>query len=417
MPWTTDGQALDAAREHAYSIPLDDIDVSHWDLFKTDTLWPYFERLRTEKPVHYHEQSKAGAFWSVTSFEHVRAVDIDHKRFSSEPTIGLGPLLPNETLPMFIAMDEPKHTAQRKVVQPVAAPQNLTSLAPTIRQRVIDILDNLPEGEPFNWVEHVSIELTTQMLATLFDFPFEERHRLTRWSDVATAAPKSGIAESHDQRREELYECLAYFTELRKERLQRDEANDFLTMMAQHESTRDMAPQEFLGNLLLLIVGGNDTTRNSISGGVLAMNQYPEQFARLRANPDKIPNAVAEIVRWQTPLAYMRRTANEDVELNGQTIRAGDRVAMWYVSGNRDESVFPNAQRLDIDRANARQHLSFGFGIHRCMGNRVAELQLRILWEELLQRFSSIEVVGEPERALSNFVRGYIDLPVQLTRH
>lgn len=396
---------------------IEDIDVSHWDLFTSDTLWPYFERLRRDKPVHFHEYSKVGPYWSVTSFEHIKAVDIDHRRFSSEPTIGLDSILENEELPMFIAMDEPRHSAQRKVVQPVVAPPNLARLEPTIRARVAAILDDLPEDETFNWVERVSIELTTQMLATLFDFPFEERSRLTRWSDITTGTPKSGLYETREQRERELFECLEYFTQLRNERVNRADANDLLTMLARGEATRNMPPREFLGNLLLLIVGGNDTTRNSISGGVLAMNQFPDQLARLRARPELTANAVSEIIRWQTPLAYMRRTAKEDVELNGQTIRAGDRVLMWYVSGNRDESVFPNADALDIERDNARQHLAFGFGLHRCMGNRLAELQLRILWEELLPRFRHIEVVGAPERAVSNFVRGYTRLPVRLTRH
>ncbi|MBT6277314.1 MAG: cytochrome P450, partial [Chromatiales bacterium] len=372
-------EALSSARAHAFSIPIDQIDVSHWDLFRNDTLWPYFERLRKEKPVHFHAESKVGPYWSITSFEHIKAVDIDHERFSSEPTIGLGSILKDETLPMFIAMDEPKHRAQRVIVQPVAAPRNLAALERVIRERVVNILDNLPVGEPFNWVECVSIELTTQMLAILFDFPFDERHKLTRWSDVATATSRSGIVESEDQRRTELYECLDYFTRLRNERINKPGGNDLLSMLAHGEATRNMAPQEFLGNILLLIVGGNDTTRNSISGGVLAMNKFPEQLERLRNDPTAIPNAVSEIIRWQTPLAFMRRTAKEDVELNGQTIRAGDRVLMWYVSGNRDESVFDNAHALDITRKNARQHLSFGFGIHRCMGNRVAEMQLRIL--------------------------------------
>lgn len=417
MDWTRQDLALAEAREAAYSMPLDDIDVTHWDLFRNDTLYPFFERLRREKPVHFHEHSKSGPFWSITSYDWVKAVDIDHRRFSSEPTIGMDSILREEDLPMFIAMDEPKHSGQRKVVQPVVAPPNLAALEPIIRQRIQQTLDELPVGEPFNWVDRVSIELTTQMLATLFDFPFEERRKLTRWSDIATAPIKSGIVDSEEQRRAELFECLAYFTQLREERLNRDEANDLLTMMARGKATQDMAPQEFLGNLLLLIVGGNDTTRNSMSGGVVAMNRFPEQLKALRSNPEKIPAAVSEIIRWQTPLAFMRRTAKEDVELNGQRIRAGDKVVMWYVSGNRDDTVFENPDALDIERANVRNHLSFGFGIHRCMGNRLAELQLRILWEELLPRFKSIEVVGEPVRTLSNFVRGYVELPVTLTRH
>ncbi len=402
------------ARDHAHSIPLEEIDVAHWDLYRNDTLWPYFERLRKEKPVHFHEHSISGPFWSVTSYDLIKAVDTDHERFSSEPTIGLDDLLPEESLPMFIAMDQPKHNEQRRAVAPVAAPRNLANLEPTIRQRVIDILEGLPIGETFNWVERVSIELTTQMLATLFDFPFDERRKLTRWSDVATSPIKAGLVDSHVQRTQELFECLSYFKALREERSSRSAGNDLLSMLAHDAATRDMSDMEFLGNLILLIVGGNDTTRNSISGGVLALNRFPDQYDKLRRNPSLIPGMVPEIIRWQTPLAYMRRTATQDVELNGQIIRKGDRVAMWYVSGNRDESEFKAADRLVIDRPNARQHLAFGFGIHRCMGNRVAELQLRVLWEEIMKRFRMIEVVGEPVRTLSNLIRGYTNLPVQV---
>ena len=266
---------------------------------------------------------------------------------------------------MFIAMDRPKHDLQRATVSPVVAPPNLKELESTIRERAGRILDSLPVGETFDWVDRVSIELTTQMLATLFDFPFEERRKLTRWSDVATAAPGGGIIETEDERRAELLECLGYFTQLWNERSQQEQpGSDLISMLAHGESTRDMQPYEFLGNLILLIVGGNDTTRNSISGGVLALNQNPDEYAKLRANPALIPNMVSEIIRWQTPLAYMRRTANQDIELGGKQIAAGDQLLMWYVSGNRDEDAIANANQFIIDRPNARRHLSFGFGIH-----------------------------------------------------
>lgn len=407
-------QRLANARDHAASIPLEEIDVGHWDLMRDDTIWPYFERLRREEPVYYHKDSIVGPFWSVTNYELIKAVDSDAEQFSSEPTIGLNEVSAEDSASSFISMDDPHHAVQRKAVAPVAGPRNLAALEPQIRGRVVGILESLPIGETFNWVDKVSIELTTQMLATLFDFPFEDRHLLTRWSDIATSPRKAGLWDTVEERQRELNECLQYMTRLRDERAKKPGGYDLLTMLAQNEGTKNMSPVQFLGNLLLLIIGGNDTTRNSISGGVLAMNRWPEEFNKVKADRSKIPNAVAEIIRWQTPLAFMRRTTTRDVDLAGTVIPKGERVLMWYASGNRDESVFENADVLDVDRTNARQHLSFGFGVHRCMGNRVAELQLRILWEEMLERYSQIEVVGAPIRAISNFVRGYTHLPVRL---
>jgi cytochrome P450 len=287
----------------------------------------------------------------------------------------------------------------------------------TIRSRTQTVLDSLPVGEQFDWVDRVSIELTTQMLATLFDFPFEDRRKLTRWSDVATGDEESGIVESEEARQAELYECLEYFMGLWHERAEKGEGTDLVSMLAHGEATKNMSPQEFLGNLILLIVGGNDTTRNSMTGGVWALNQNPGEYAKLRNNPSVIPNMVSEIIRWQTPLAHMRRIANKDYVLDGQTIKAGDKVVMWYLSGNRDERSIDRPNEFIIDRDRARQHLSFGFGVHRCMGNRLAEMQLRVLWEELQKRFHMVEVIGEPTLVPSNFVHGYTEMQVVLHPH
>ena len=400
-----------------YSMPLEDVNPLDAKLFQHDAQWAYFERLRAEDPVHFSEDEEFGRYWHITKFEDIMLVEKHHDIFSSEGGITIGPPL-NATedrlqTRMFIAMDPPTHDVQRATVSPVVQPINLAKLEGTIRERAGNILDSLPIGETFNWVDLVSIELTTQMLATLFDFPFEDRRKLTRWSDVATAAPGT-IIENEEQRKEELLECLAYFTKLWNERVNAEPGSDLISMLAHGEETRNMDPMEFLGNLILLIVGGNDTTRNSISGGVLALNENPAEYDKLHADPSLIPNMVAEIIRWQTPLAYMRRTANVDTEIRGKKIKAGDRVLMWYVSGNRDDDVIENANDFIIDRAKARHHVSFGFGIHRCMGNRLAEMQLRVLWEEIMKRFERIEVVQEPERIFSSFVKGYSELMVRV---
>lgn len=397
-----------------WSIPLEEIDLSHPGIWQANEFLPFLERLRKEDPVHYCRDSAVGPYWSVMKYKDIMTVDTSHDLYSSEPTIGIVDPFDEFTLPMFIAMDPPKHEEQRKVVQGVVAPANLQNLEGIIRQRVCTILDSLPLDEPFNWVDKVSIELTTQMLATLFDFPFEDRHKLTYWSDAATTIPGRGVMDNYQHRWVVLQECLQYFTRLWNERVNVPPGDDLISMLAHGKATRNMSPMEFLGNLVLLIVGGNDTTRNSISGGVLALNENPAEYYKLRADPTLIPNMVSEIIRWQTPLAYMRRTATQDTELGGKTIKAGDKVLMWYVSGNRDEEAIEHANQFLIDRPRARQHLSFGFGIHRCMGNRLAEMQLRILWEEILPRFEKVEVVGKPERIYSSFVKGYTNLPVRV---
>jgi cytochrome P450 len=316
---------------------------------------------------------------------------------------------------MFIAMDQPQHDDQRKAVSPIVAPGNLAQLEAVIRERTRKVLDELPRNETFDWVDKVSIELTTLMLATLFDFPLEDRRLLTWWSDVATMNKLTNPdALGPQERMAELGKMLAYFTKLWNERVNAPPKTDLVSMLAHGAATRNMNPMEFMGNLVLLIVGGNDTTRNSMTGGLLALSQNPEQFAKLRANPSLIDSMVPEIIRWQTPLAFMRRTAVADSELGGKQIKKGDKIAMWYLSGNRDEDAIDRANEFIIDRARPRQHLSFGFGIHRCVGNRLAEMQLKILWEEMLPRFPVIEIMGEPTRVRSAFVRGYTQLPVRI---
>ena len=340
--------ALQAAREEAYSTPLDQIDIARGDRFQTNTMWPFFERLRAEAPVHYTADSSFGPFWSITRYHDIVAVETNPAVFSSAEGVTIMDRAQDFVLPMFIAMDPPKHDAQRKVIAPIVAPHNLMNLEPIIRERAGKILDELPIGETFDWVDRVSIELTTQMLATLFDFPFEERRKLTYWSDLTTTPPADG--EDRSAVRAELLNCADYFRKLWDARVNAAPANDLISMLAHGEATRDMPPMEFLGNILLLLVGGNDTTRNSISGGLLALSQHPDEYAKVRANPELIASMVPEIIRWQSPVAHMRRTALADIDFGGQQMKKGDKVIMWYVSGNRDETAIADPYAFILDR-------------------------------------------------------------------
>jgi cytochrome P450 len=397
-----------------YDLPLNEIDVANPFLFGHDKQENWFKRLRDEAPVHYCEDSFFGPYWSVTRYEHIIEVDTSHEIYSSEPAITIRDTQDTFPLPMFIAMDRPKHDEQRKVVSPVTGAENLRHFEPVIQQRTEEVLDELPIGETFDWVDKVSIELTTRMLATLFDFPFEERRKLTHWSDVGTAIPGMGVIESEEERQTELRDCLEQFTVLWNERINQPPKNDLVSMLAHGEATKNMDPLEYLGNLMLLIVGGNDTTRNTMTASVFSLHNNPQELAKLKADHGLIDSMVSETIRWQTPLAHMRRMAKVDTQLGNQLIRAGEKVVMWYVSGNRDERFFDKPNDYIIDRENVRKHLSFGFGIHRCMGNRLAELQLRILWQEILKRYERIEVIGEPTRTISSFVHGYTEMNVRL---
>lgn len=410
-----------------YDIPLAELDPGHDDLFAANKMLPYFERLRAEDPVHLSENGPYGRYWSITKYEDIMAVDTNHKVFSSDIRNGGirlgGQRLESEPdplthLPMFIMEDQPKHDEQRKAVQPMFQPQNLTNLEPLIRERAGLILDELPRGKTFNWVREVSVELTGRTLATLFDVPQEDRHKLIHWSDTVERLGDPDYFETPETGFMELWKCWEYFDAVWKERQSRKTpGTDLISMLVHSPSTRDMTPNEYLGNMLLLIVGGNDTTRNSISGGVLALNQNPAEYKKLHDNPGIIANMVSEIIRYQSPVAHMCRTALEDTEIRGKTIRKWDKVAMWYVSGNRDDEKISRANEFLIDREGARHHLSFGFGIHRCVGNRVGEMQLRILWEEIQKRFKKVEVVGEPKFLRSNFIRGITELPTIVHTH
>ncbi|MGH7025272.1 MAG: cytochrome P450 [Caulobacteraceae bacterium] len=407
-----------AARERAWSTPLEEFQLADIDHFITDTHWPWFERLRAEDPVHWCAESEFGAYWSLTKHRDIVAADGDCQRFSSSSELGgiaINDAVESHDTTSFIGLDPPRHEAQRRVVAPMFSSEAMRRLGPLIRERAAKILDELPVGGTFDFVDRVSVELTSQMLATLFDFPFEHRRMLPRASDLLLTTPGPGaIVETEEQRMGEMFATFAQLKALWDDRRGADKRDDLLSMLANDEATGGDDPFKYMGNVILLVVAGSDTTRHSISGAALAFHQNPDTYDRLRADPSLLESAVPEIIRWQTPVAHMRRTALAECEIGGKTIRKGDKVVMWYVSGNRDEEAIENADSFVIDRARPRQHLSFGFGVHRCLGNRLAEMQLRIVWEEMLKRFKRIEIVGEIGRLRSNFVKGYVSMPVRI---
>lgn len=410
---------IDAA--DPYAIPLESIDVSDPMLFHRNQHEPFFKRLREEDPVHFCPESPYGPYWSITRYADIMAIDSNHKVFSSHNSIALNDARlmghnPEATeIGGFIARDPPVHDEQRKIVSPAMAPSNLVRLEELIRTRTRGLLGTLPLNQEFDWVSMVSVELTVLMLATLLGVPLEKREKLKRWTDVLTSAPGNGIIESWEQRDREIKEMAQYFRELRDVRKQEEPRADLLSMLAHSPMAQDMSDRDFVANMALLIVGGNDTTRNSMSAGIIALHRNPDQWAKLVANPALIESAVPEIIRWHTPVMAQGRRALEDHEIGGKLIRKGDKVMIWYISGNRDESAIENADRFIIDRKRARQHLSFGFGIHRCLGNRLAEMQLRVLFEEILARkWSKIEVTGAPVYAIHHSLRGIDSVPVRI---
>ncbi|MEM8825826.1 MAG: cytochrome P450 [Pseudomonadota bacterium] len=401
-------------------------DPSEMELWTTRS-WPeVFAAMRAADPLHYTADSAYGPYWSATKYKDIIEIEALPKIFSSswkysgitiaDAREDLGE---EDRMPMFIAMDPPEHTPQRKTVSPKFKPSEMDFMEPEIRARTAEVLDSLPRGEAFDWVDLVSIELTTGMLALLFDFPWDQRRKLTEWSDYA-----GDIGAAHDDdfaqiRLNKMYEMGMYFAGLWEMKKQQEPGRDLISMMQASPAMSNMPEKMFIGNLILLIVGGNDTTRNSMTGIARTMEMWPEEWDKLDGEgvgSKPIKTAVQELIRWQTPLAHMRRTAVEDYELRGKTIKAGDKVVMWYASANRDEEMFEHGDRFIADRENARRQIAFGYGIHRCVGARLAELQLNVLVEEMMVRGMRLSCVGEPERVPSPFVNGYRKQMVKVVR-
>ncbi|MBK6706917.1 MAG: cytochrome P450 [Sphingomonadales bacterium] len=397
--------------------PLDLLDPSIPDRFVDGSADTLFARLRHEAPVHYCRESRFGPFWSVSLYEDIVEIEGQPQLFSSDAKHGGISIIdvdPEQAtyLESFIMMDPPQHSQKRRTIAPAFTPSEMARLAESIRERTVTCLDALPRDAQFDWVQKVSIDLTIDMLAILLDFPWDERHKLRVWSDAITSLEM--MRNRPEERMTKLFEMASRFHELWQQRSQSAPQPDLLSMMVHSPEFGEMGAAEFMGNLATLIVGGNDTTRNSMSGMIDAFGRWPEQWEKLCADPSLIPNAVSEIIRWQCPALHMRRTALEDVEFRGHRIRKGDKLVLWYVSANRQESLFPDGERFMVDRPNARRHLSFGYGIHRCVGARLAELQLQILLGEMVKRKMRVTPTGPVEREPHPFLAIINAIPVKL---
>jgi cytochrome P450 len=400
------------------SRPINPFEVSANALYTEDTWREPFAKLRAEAPISWRPESPFGPYWSVVTHDLVQEVELRHDVFSSrwdKGNITIAEAVNGEGFPNFIAQDQPIHTAQRRVIAPAFNPSQIIKLEKLVKERTEKLFSELPRGEEFDWVERVSLPLTLGMLCILFDMPFEEWRDIKRWSDWASGVSEDNLNEEY--RTEflvQMGEMLARFDKELDARRAQPPTDDLLSRMVHSEAMGNMEAMERIANIALLIVGGNDTTRNSMSALVEAFDSYPDQLDALRADPALIPNAAQEIIRWQSPVTHMRRTALEDTELGGQQIKAGEKVVMWYISANRDENIFPDAERFDVARENARRHIGFGHGIHRCVGARLAEVQLQAVIDQIVKLHGRIVPQGKPTRLASPFLHGFTAMPVKI---
>lgn len=335
-------------------------------------------------------------------------MEADPRRFSSRNGFTFADLGDDFKYRSILSSDGQEHLDKRRLIAPLMSLDGVQALEWTIQNAVIDILDAIPLGEPFDCVEQVSKKLTGRMLATMMGLPQSDYERLVHWTDIAAIIPgPREVIKTFEEKDRLLQDCYSYFIALREEAQRLPKAKNFISLLVHSPEQKDMTNEEFLLFMIVLLVGGNETTRNSISGSLLFLDQNPDQRHIMYTIPATMKSAVSEIIRFQTPLNYMRRTATEDIQWHDKLIRKGDKVIFWYASGNRDPLAIDRPDQFIINRRYAGRHLSFGFGPHRCIGRHLAEIQIRILWEEIIRRNWIIRPCGEIRRIQSNFINGY----------
>jgi len=403
---------------------LDDVDLKNPDLYVNGAPHEVFTRLRHEDPVHWNPEADGRGVWSILKYDDITAISKNPRLFSSarehgghrmfdERVVGIAGVGARETEAPMISMDPPEHNRYRRMVSPGFTTPRLQALETRIRERVTAILDRLGDRTQCEFVAEVAAELPIQVLAELIDVPQEDRRKLFDWSNSMIAEDDPELRKSPAQTAADVAEMAAYAARLWDERLARP-GSDLISMLVHSKIDGEaMSKERYLGTFILLVVAGNETTRNSISGGLITLAEFPEERRKLADHPELLESAAAEIVRYVSPIMHMRRTAVADAEVRGRKIRAGDKVILWYVSANRDEGVFADPFRFDVTRAEP-PHLGFGIGQHYCLGARLAELQLRIFFGEFLKRYPDAEPCGPIRRMRSNFVAGIKEMPVRL---
>jgi linalool 8-monooxygenase len=403
---------------------LDDVDLKNPDLYVNGVPHEIFTRLRREDPVHWNRETDGRGFWSILRYDDITAISKNPRLFSSarehgghrmfdEHVVGIAGVGVEETEAPMISMDPPEHNRYRRMVSPGFTTPRLQTLETRIRERVTAILDRLGDRKECEFVTEVAAELPIQVLAELIDVPQEDRKKLFDWSNSMIAEDDPELRKSPEQTAADVAEMAAYAARLWDERLARP-GSDLISMLVHSKIEGEvMSKERYLGTFILLVVAGNETTRNSISGGLVTLAEFPAERAKLAENPALLESAAGEIVRYVSPIMHMRRTAIADAEVRGKKIRAGDKVILWYVSANRDENVFADPFRFDVTRAEP-PHLGFGIGQHYCLGARLAELQLRIFFGEFLKRYPTAVPRGPIRRMRSNFVAGIKEMPVRL---
>jgi cholest-4-en-3-one 26-monooxygenase len=399
------------------ALTLADIDLTDLDTFVAGVPHDQFDVIRREQPVFFHAETEGAGFWCITRYDHLHAVSHEWPVFSSEWGITLHEAMTDEQLEeqrmMMLMMDPPKHTKLRLLVNKGFTPRMIGSLHDDIRSITRKIVDDIADRGECDFVVDVAAELPLQVIAEMMGVPQADRHRVFDWSNRMIGSEDPEYKVSDEIAMEAATEMFAYANDLAAEK-RANPGDDIISVLLQAEVEGErLSDLEFDLFFELLAVAGNETTRNLISHGMLALMENPDQRRQLLADPSLLPGAVDEMLRYASPVMYMRRTARADFELDDQKIREGDKVALWYIAANHDPAVFDDPHRFDITR-NAAEHEAFGGGgPHFCLGTHLAKLEIKVMFEELLARIPDMELAGPVERLRSNFINGIKHMPVR----